>query len=162
MIIHQGIRTTIARAKAARPLVEKLISLAKANTLSAKRRAFKILGDHKLVSLLFKELGPLFAKRNSGYTRIISLIKRRGDNAQIVIFELTERKIKEVKKVKKVKDLSVEPKAEKSAESDEKAAGKKELKIATLVKEKHEKLKKPANKFLGGIRSIFKKKSDSL
>lgn len=62
MIIHQAIKTSLSRAKAVRPLVEKLISLAKANTLSAKRQAFKTLGDHKLVAVLFKDIGPLFSK----------------------------------------------------------------------------------------------------
>ena len=150
MVIHQGIRTTLSRAKAARPLTEKLVSLAKENTLSAKREAFKILGSHKLVSMLFMEVGPLFAKRESGFTRIINLKKRRGDNARIVIFELTERKVKESKKAKKAKEPVSEVKPEGSREAPNKAA------------ERKDEPKKPAKKFLGGIRKIFKKERDSL
>jgi large subunit ribosomal protein L17 len=164
IIIHQSIKTSISRAKAVRPLVEKLISLAKENTLSAKRQAFKVLGDHKLVSLLFNDIGPLFAKRNSGYTRIISLVKRRGDNAQIVIFELTDKKVKEIKKLKKAKEENLKPKAAESSldVQAEKSTEKKAKEPTTLVKDRQETTKKPAKKFLGGIRSIFKKQRDSL
>ena len=164
IVIHQSIKTSLSRAKLARPLVEKLISLAKENTLSAKRQAFKILGDHKLVSSLFSEIGPLSAKRIGGYTRIVSLVKRRGDNAQIVIFELTDKKIKEIKKAKKAKDVDLKPKGEGSLEAHGEAASveKKVKEPATLVKDRQESIKKPNKKFLGGIRSIFKKQRDSL
>ena len=97
LLIHQRIRTTLHRAKAVRPLAEKLISLAKLNTLAAKRQAAKILNDHQLVSMLFSDIGPRFAKRQSGYTRIINLGVRRGDDAKLVIFELTEIKEKKIK-----------------------------------------------------------------
>ncbi len=163
VIIHQSVKTTLSRAKAVRPLVEKLISLAKENTLSAKRQAFKVLGDHKLVAMLFKDIGPLSAQRNSGYTRVISLVKRRGDNAQIVIFELTDKKIKEVKKAKKGKEANLKPKTEGPLEAQEDAGVEKKVKEpATLVKDRQETAKKPNKKFLGGIRSIFKKQRDSL
>ncbi|MFA5287001.1 MAG: 50S ribosomal protein L17 [Candidatus Omnitrophota bacterium] len=163
MIIHQSIKTSLSRAKLAKPLVEKLISLAKKNTLSAKRQAFKVLGDHKLVSLLFKDIGPLSAGRNSGYTRIISLVKRRGDNAQIVIFELTDKKVKEIKKTKKAKDTNLKPKEENSLDAHEDASVEKKVKEpTTLVKDRQEIARKPNKKFLGGIRSIFKKQRDSL
>src|SRR4030042_3512971 len=95
LLLSQSIKTTLQRAKAARPLIERLISLAKENTLSAKRQANKILDDHVLVSLLFNDIGPRFLKRTGGYTRIINLGSRRGDNAKTVIFELTEIKKKE-------------------------------------------------------------------
>jgi large subunit ribosomal protein L17 len=164
MIIHQSIRTSMSRAKAARPLVEKLISLAKANTLAAKRQAFKILGDHKLVAHLFSDIGPLSLKRNGGYTRIVSLVKRRGDNAQIVIFELTDKKIKEVKKTKKAKDVNLKPKdGDSSVVQEETTSAEKKVKEpSTLVKDRQETAKRPNKKFLGGIRSIFKKQRDSL
>ncbi|MBN2830965.1 MAG: 50S ribosomal protein L17 [Candidatus Omnitrophica bacterium] len=151
MVIHQGIRTTISRAKAVRPITERLVSLAKKNTLSAKREAFKILGSHKLVSFLFNEVGPLFAKRDSGFTRIINLKQRRGDNAQLVIFELTERKIKERKKAKKAKESAPEERIEKSPEEK-----------TPQLQEKKDIPRKPAKKFFGGIRKIFKKERDSL
>ncbi|MDO8662776.1 MAG: 50S ribosomal protein L17 [Candidatus Omnitrophota bacterium] len=162
LVIYESMRTTLARAKAVRPLAEKLVALAKKNTLSAKREAFAILGDHKLVALLFNEIGPRFAKRASGYTRIINLTKRRGDDAKIVIFELTELKPK-VKKVKKVKETKGEEVKESTevapkAEVEEKKAEAQE----SMLKEKPPVTKKPVKKFLGGIRNIFKKERDSL
>lgn len=92
-LIAQSIQTTKARAKEARKLVEKLITLGKSGTLSAKRKAFSILCDHRLVSELFKDTAPRFNSRLGGYTRIIKLGPRRGDNAQMVILELTEKKV---------------------------------------------------------------------
>lgn len=80
----------------------------------------------------------------------------------MVIFELTERKSKEVKKAKKVKNSSAEPKVEEPGITEEKTGEEKKVEKPVLVKEKQELTKKPAKKFLGGIRSIFRKKSDSL
>jgi large subunit ribosomal protein L17 len=161
LLISQSIQTTLHRAKAVRPLVDKLIGLAKANTLAAKREAARILGDHKLVSLLFTEIGPRFEKRGSGFTRIINLAQRRGDNALIVIFELTEKKIKEPKK----------PKKEKAGRPEEEVKGQapgarpepeKKTETEVAVKEKPPITKKPTKKFLGGLKNIFKKERDSL
>ncbi len=149
LVIHQSIRTTKAKAKAVQPLIERLITLAKTNTLFAKRQAYKVLGEHKLVSLLFSDIGPRFANRIGGYTRAIGLGIRRGDSAQMVILELTEIKKKEKHKVsKKEEHKKDEVKTEKPAVGE--------------VKEKPPVTQKPAKKFLGGIRNIFKKKSDSL
>jgi len=152
LIICQSIKTTLARAKASKQMIEKLITLAKTNTLFSRRQAQKILGEHKLVNLLFNEIGPRFSKRTSGFTRIINMGKRRGDNAEMVIFELTEIKKKEAKKIKHDK---AHPPAS-AQQVEEKAAEEKKQ------EPKPAKEQKPQKKFLGGIRSIFKKKSDSL
>ena len=165
VIIHQSIKTTLTRAKASRQMIEKLITLARENTLFGRRQAQKILGEHKLVSLLFKEIGPRFSKRSSGFTRIIPLGKRRGDDAEMVIFELTEMKKKEVKKAKTAKEEKSHP-AQPVVEAAEEATAKEkaveEKKPEATVKENPAKDKKPQKKFIGGIRSIFRKKSDSL
>ena len=71
-------------------LVEKTITLGKKNTLAARRRAFSILCDHNLVKRLFDQIAPVFAQRTGGYTRIIPYRNQRGDNAKLVILELTE------------------------------------------------------------------------
>jgi len=151
IILNQSIKTTLHRAKASRQMIEKLITLAKTNTLFARRQAQKVLGEHKLVNLLFNEIGPRFSKRSSGFTRIIGLGKRRGDNAEMVIFELTEIKKKEAKKIQQAKEAKEAP-----AQEEEKQESK------AVIKDRPEKVKKPQTKFLSGIRSIFKKKSDSL
>jgi len=149
LLIHQSIKTTRTKAKAVRPLIEKLISLAKLNSLAAKRRAFKILGDHKLISLLFNDIGPRFNVRIGGYTRILNLGARRGDNAQQVILELTEIKKKEPKKHKEKKE--VQPEEEKKPE-----VIKEKPPVPPPIK------KMPSKNFLGGLRKIFKKERDSL
>lgn len=164
LLIYQSIKTTKRKAFLARPLAEKLISLAKQNTLAAKRYAYKILGDHKLVSLLFTDIGPRFSSKNGGYTRIIALGKRRGDDADLAIFELTEIKEKE-KKIHPKKDKAEEPKKSETVKEDKKEAAaeeKKKPELKTAVKEKQKVDQKPAKKFLGGIKNIFKKERDSL
>ena len=162
MVICQSIKTTLVRAKSSKQMIEKLITLAKKNTLFARRQAQRILGEHKLVNLLFNEIGPRFSKRNSGFTRIISLGARRGDNAEMVIFELTELKKKETKHLKHTKEanLTVTQETEKVAEAKEAPEQKKETKPA--AKENPVDAKKPQKKFMGGLRTIFRKKSDSL
>lgn len=163
LLIHQSIKTTEAKAKAARPMAEKLISLAKLKTLAAKRQAYRMLGDHKLVSLLFSEIGPRFNNRGSGYTRMLRLNTRRGDNAQLVIFQLSELKIKEFKKPKKEKEIKSEEKKEEPPKIIETAPSEeKKPKTGVSLKEKPTISKKPPKSFLGGLRKIFKKERDSL
>lgn len=166
ILINQSIKTTLSRAKAARQQIEGLVSLSKKNSLSGRRQAQKILGEHKLVNLLFNEIGPRFKDRSSGFTRIINLGRRRGDDAQMVIFELTEIKKKEPKKPKAAKEQKAhakEPHEAKEAaeEKKEKAPeAKKESKAA--IKEIPAIEKKPQKKFMGGFKNIFKKERDSL
>ena len=162
LLIYQRTRTLLTRAKAAKPVVDKLISLAKENTVAARRLAFKVLGDHKLVSVLFNDIGPRFAKRTGGYTRIINIGNRRGDDASMVIWELTEIKEKEIKKPRKSKESKADALSGQAVEGDaaEEKQGKHETQAA--VKEHPPVSKKAPKKFLGGIKNIFKKKSDSL
>ncbi len=160
LVLHQSIRTTLTKAKAVKPLAEELVGLAKTNTLTAKRRAFDILSAHKLVKVLFDEIGPRFAKRQSGYTRIINLGSRRGDNAKVVILEFTEIQKKEKKAAKKHKEAKAQEKPSETAAPEKKPA--QEKKAATQVIEKPPLTKKPTKSFLGGIKNIFKKERDSL
>jgi large subunit ribosomal protein L17 len=157
LLTHQRIKTTLHKAKAVKPLADKLISLGKKNSLSAKRQVFSILGDHRLVSLLFKEITPRFANRAGGYTRILNLGVRKGDNAQLAILELTEIKIKEPRKIK--------ARLEKQPEAAEEIAPKEEkpkIEKQAAVKQKPPITQKAPKKFLGGLRGIFKKERDSL
>ena len=157
LITYQSIKTTPQRAKAVRPLVERLIGMAKENTLAAKRRAFAVLCDHKMVKFLFEDIGPRFANRQGGYIRILHLGRRRGDNAEMAIMELTEIKKKEPKKPKKGAKAQEKPvedeAAQKHAHSKDEGAAK---------DEKRPSAKKPAKKFLGGFKNIFKKERDAL
>ncbi|OIQ15744.1 MAG: 50S ribosomal protein L17 [Bacteriovorax sp. MedPE-SWde] len=84
VIDHGMIKTTITRAKAIQPMVEKLVTLAKVDTVANRRLAFKKLNDKDAVAKLFTEVGPKFVKRNGGYTRIMKLADTRvGDNAKM-------------------------------------------------------------------------------
>ena len=167
LLIHQRIRTTATRAKATRPTVEKLITMAKKGTLLHKRLAYEVLGDHALVSMLFTDIAPRFKDRTSGFTRILHIGMRRGDDAPLVVLELTEVKEKKKKpKAPKTEHAAIEPKAQAPQEMPEgEAKPKAEKAIATErapEKQKPNVPKKPAKKFFGGIRSIFKKERDSL
>ena len=170
LFIYQSIRTTKTRAKAVQPHVEKLISLAKENTLSARRRAFKVLQDHRLVNLLFTDIAPRFAERKGGYTRVLNLGPRRGDNADMAVLELVEIKKKEKKHPKKLKAAEPQAQGEKLEAAQEKPHAAKEKpaeekKQEPKAKEKEKPpihTKEPTKKFFGGLRTIFRKKSDSL
>ncbi|MDO8488666.1 MAG: 50S ribosomal protein L17 [Candidatus Omnitrophota bacterium] len=162
MIICQSIKTTLTRAKATKQMVDKLITLSKRNTLFARRQAQRVLGEHKLVNLLFTEIGPRFTARSSGFTRIIPLGKRRGDNAELVIFELTELKKKEPKKTKKAKDEKSQVAQVTQEVKDDKITQEPKKETKEVVKDNPVDAKKPQKKFMGGLRTIFRKKSDSL
>lgn len=92
LLIHGRITTTEAKAKTLRGVVEPLITLALKNDLHARRQAYRILGEHKLVSRLFDEIGPLFANGGGGYTRVVKLaLPRKGDSAPLAIIELVKK-----------------------------------------------------------------------
>ncbi|NOX36141.1 MAG: 50S ribosomal protein L17 [Calditrichaeota bacterium] len=88
IIQHHQVKTTLAKAKAARSFVERLITYGKKNTVHARRLAFKQLQNRTLVKMLFDEIAPTYADRNGGYTRVIKLGQRRGDGAQMAILQL--------------------------------------------------------------------------
>lgn len=100
---HEKIRTTEAKAKALRPYAEKLITMGKKDNLTARRQAAKVLRDKGVLKKLFDELAPRFADRPGGYTRIIKLTNRKGDNTPMAIIELVEAEMAERKKRKKPK-----------------------------------------------------------
>lgn len=87
---HDRITTTEAKAKRLRPLAERLITFAKRGDLHARRQAMSVIRDKDVVHKLFAEIGPKFATRPGGYTRIIKTVPRKGDNAPMAIIELCE------------------------------------------------------------------------
>lgn len=126
---HETISTTVEKAKEVKPFAEKLITLAKKGTLSARRRAIALLGnrdiiDHEdgapvnkgtVIGKLFSELGPRYLDRPGGYTRIIRLsLKRLGDNGQLVLLQLvgadesTEKKTKKRSRKKAKEAVEIE------------------------------------------------------
>ena len=91
------IKTTLPKAKEIRPFVEKLLTIAKKDTLANRRLAISILGNDLVVEKLFKEIGPRIVSRNGGYTRILKFGFRTGDKAPMALFELVDRVIVEEK-----------------------------------------------------------------
>ena len=144
VLINDQIRTTKVKACEARKAVEKIITLGKKGTLAAKRRAFSFLCDHSLVSSLFNTIAPRFANRQGGYTRVIKLaVNRQGDNAEMAILELTERKAEQAKA---------------AAEAQEAKAGNKKAEDAVVVDEKPAAKKAPKKASGTGIPKTEKKK----
>ncbi|VCU69181.1 50S ribosomal protein L17 [Pigmentiphaga humi] len=91
LLTHEAIKTTLPKAKELRRIVEPLITLGKEPTLANKRLAFARLRDRDLVVKLFAEIGPRFKERNGGYTRILKMGFRQGDNAPMAYMELVDR-----------------------------------------------------------------------
>lgn len=159
VVINQRIVTTKLKAKIARRHVDKLITLGKKlDSLSARRMAFSILGDHALVKRLFVELAPMFSSKKGGYTRIIPYKRRRGDNAELVVLELSMRKeiarpTKDKASVKKEKLDVSKPQHDSKPEHKE---------VAPPDKERHKKEdKKAGGKSVGGFRKFFKQDRES-
>ena len=87
---HGKITTTEAKAKRLRPLAERLITFAKRGDLHARRQVLTIVRDKGVVHTLFEEIGPRYATRQGGYTRIVKIGPRKGDNAPMAVIELVE------------------------------------------------------------------------
>jgi len=87
-ILEERIVTTVPKAKAAKPLVEKMITLAKRDTLHSRRQAAQFLLTPAAVQKLFEKIGPRFTQRNGGYTRIVRVGIRKGDGAETAMLEL--------------------------------------------------------------------------
>ena len=91
LIAHEAIKTTLPKAKELRKVVEPMITLAKNDTVANKRLAFNRMRDRDSVVKLFADLGPRFATRPGGYTRILKMGFRVGDNAPMALIELVDR-----------------------------------------------------------------------
>lgn len=92
LFTHGRITTTEAKAKRLRPFAEKLVTHAKHGDLHHRREVMKIIRDKDVVHTLFADIGPFFADRDGGYTRIIKTVPRKGDNAPMAIIELLQDK----------------------------------------------------------------------
>lgn len=126
LIEHQRIKTTLAKAKAVRPLAEKMVTLGKNGSLHARRTALSVLRQKDAVKKLFDDIAPRSASRNGGYTRIIKLGQRKSDSAAVAFLEwvdAAEVVIEETTPAEKGKKRKA-AKGEASPEGDAKPAGK--------------------------------------
>lgn len=94
LFTHERIITTIAKAKNLRPQAERMVTLARTGTLANRRRILSMIPDKEIVKRLFDEIAPRFAERPGGYTRILRLGRRRGDNAELAIIEFIDYQLK--------------------------------------------------------------------
>jgi large subunit ribosomal protein L17 len=133
VILSESIQTTTPKAKEARRVVEKIITAARVNTLAARRLVHKTVRDQAALAKLFGTLGPRFKTRPGGYTRLINLKNRVGDNAPMAILELVEKsekapepaksdagKAEKPPKAEKAPRAEKAPKAKKAGEADDK------------------------------------------
>jgi len=113
LFTHGRITTTEAKAKRLRPYAEKLVSKAKIGDLHNRREVMKVIRDKDVVHTLFAEIGPFFAERDGGYTRIIKTVPRKGDNAPMAIIELLQDKTvtSEADRVRRVRSTQPAPAA---------------------------------------------------
>jgi large subunit ribosomal protein L17 len=98
VIEYESIRTTTPKAKEAKRLVERIITRAKPGTVAARRLVHKTVRDQSVLAKLFNEIAPRFKDRKGGYTRLIHVQNRAGDNAPMAILELVEKSAKTVTK----------------------------------------------------------------
>ena len=118
LIEHEFIKTTLPKAKELRPYIEKIITLAKVDSLANRRQAISILGNQQIIEKLFSVVGKNAAKRNGGYTRIMKYGFRTGDKAPMAIIEIVDRK------------EAIDTSSEESNKKTKKPAAKKEAKEA--------------------------------
>ncbi len=136
LIRYESIRTTVPKAKELRRVVEPIITLGKKDTQHARQRAFSMLRDAALVEKLFTEVGPRFATRAGGYTRILKMEPRPGDSADMALMQLVEGAAKaeapaaDAKPKKKVAKKKAQPAGEAAAEAPKKAPRKKKAAAA--------------------------------
>jgi len=119
LIEHQRIRTTLAKAKAVRPLAEKMVTLGKKGSIHARRTAFAVLRQKDAVKKLFDEIAPRTADRNGGYTRIVKLGQRKSDSAPVAYLEWVDAAMLLDQEI----DEAAEKKARKSKKEGEQASG---------------------------------------
>ncbi len=141
LFLHDRVKTTVARAKAAQRTAERLLSRSKANDLAAHRYVYSYLGDHALVKRLFDEVRPRFEDRDSGFTRIFLMDTRLGDGAETAVLEMTvkgEQKKQESRAKAAKPQRPARPKTKpKTEKADKKETG--EVKKPESAKKKPEK-----------------------
>ena len=106
LMTHERIETTLMKAKELRPLAEKLITTAKSDGLAARRRVQRWIPDRDTVKRVFETIAPRFVDRPGGYTRILRLGNRRGDNAEVAILEFVDFQFKPKDRAPKKESLS--------------------------------------------------------
>jgi len=122
LIDKERIITTLPKAKELRPQVERLITLGRTDSVHGRRQAARLIGDDAIVAKLFDTVGPRFADRPGGYTRIIKLGPRRGDAAEMAILELVGFELEKEEKAAPAPEKKAKAKKAEAAPAEEEAA----------------------------------------
>ena len=162
LIEHQRIKTTLAKAKAVRPLAERMVTLGKNGSIHARRRALAVLRQKNVVKKLFDDIAQRSAERNGGYTRIVKLGARKSDSARMAFIEwvdaehIAEEKPKKEKKAKRKEPEAKpqQPEAEQPTHEEPKAE-------APAPKQEEEATPPPAEEQKPKKRRWFGRKSDN-
>ncbi len=115
---HKSIITTTPKAKEARTTVERIITFAKKGDLAARREVLRTIRDKDLVKQIFEEIAPKYAERSGGYTRIVKLGNRSGDNADMSIFELVGYENLKMEKIEKQRQKRQEKKKQQQKQAE--------------------------------------------
>jgi len=165
LLRHETIRTTAPKAKELRRVVEPLITLGKSDSEANRRLAFSRLRDTEIVAKLFEVIGPRFKARPGGYTRILHMAPRPGDNAPMALMQLVERSAPEAveaapedKKAKKAEKVAAPSKEEKKAKADAKKGREKAAKAAKAEKAVAKKAAKKTGAVVAKKKAAPKKK----
>lgn len=125
LLEHKSIITTKAKAKETRSVVERLITFAKRGDLAARRQVLRTIRDKKLVKELFEKIAPKYENRPGGYTRVVKLGNRKGDDAPMAVFELVGYEGAQTEKIEKARRKR-EMKAKESTETSKKESSEEE------------------------------------
>ena len=141
---HERITTTVPKAMELRRVADRLITLAKRKDLHSQRLAFEALRDKEIVKKLFTDIGDRYSAINGGYTRVLKIGNRKGDNAPMAMIELTQRKEQEKKKKEKSKETKDKRKKQrkKPRQRKKRRQRKKQKRKKNLKQKKRQKPKK--------------------
>jgi large subunit ribosomal protein L17 len=134
LFANEKIQTTLAKAKELRPFAERLVTISKRGTLHARRRVMRHIHDRTVVSKLFDTLSARYDQRPGGYTRIIKLGTRRGDNAEMAMIELVGSEMSEAPAEEETKPVKKKAKTAKKTKTAKKKTSKKVTKKKTAKK----------------------------
>ncbi len=152
LLKHERITTTVTKAMELRRVADRLVTLAKRKDLHSQRLAFDFLRDKETVKKLFTDIGDRYTAINGGYTRVLKIGNRKGDNAPMAMIELTQRKEQEKKKketgkeTKKEAEAKKEPKAKEETKEKKETKAKKEPKAKKEAKSENTEVKEPKEK----------------
>lgn len=165
LVTHKQIQTTFGKAKEASAMADRMVQLAKDGSLHARRTLISRLGCSKTAHALITQIAPQFKTRQGGYTRVLRMGTRKGDQADMALLEFTAvfvvpEKTKKAKKTKAAEVKEVAPETKKSKAKEKDTETRKEEKKTPSAEKSEKKESEKKGGFLGGLRRFFKGEDD--